>query len=102
MEALPASPRFQVAANRQRLDEAAHTGVAERLWLLLRHALTMRHFGVFSSCLRMPLGSRGLFAPLLVISFAMMLSSRVMAFGGVFVMFGRFVVGVLGHANLLS
>ena len=50
----------------------------------------------------MRLRSRGLFAPFLVISFAMMLSSCLMALGGVLVMFGRFVVGVLGHADLLD
>ena len=50
----------------------------------------------------MRLRFRGLFASLLVISFAMMLGSHLMTFGGALVMFGRFVVGVLGHANLLD
>jgi hypothetical protein len=50
----------------------------------------------------MRLRFRGLFASLLVISFAMMLGSHLMTFGGALVMFGRFVVGVLGHANLVD
>jgi hypothetical protein len=45
------------------------------------------------------LGPRGFFESLLVISFAVMLSGHFMTFGGVLVMFGRFVVGVLGHVK---
>ncbi len=45
-------------------------------------------------------GSCGLFPSLLVISFAVLLSGHLVTLGGVLVMFGRFVVSVLGHANI--
>jgi hypothetical protein len=35
-----------------------------------------------------------------MIALAVMLSGHLVTFGGVLVMFGRFIVSVLGHANL--
>jgi hypothetical protein len=58
----------------------------------------MSRIGMFPRGLGVRLGSRGLFASLLVVAFAVMLSSHFMTLGGVLVMFGRFAVCVFGHA----
>jgi len=63
--------------------------------LFCRLALAMRRLGVPRG-LWMRLGSRGLFAPLPVISLAVMLSSHLTTLGGVLVTFGRFIVASWG------